>query len=309
IAPNLVQTMEGTPALVHAGPFANIAHGTSSVLAAQIARKTADYVITEAGFGADLGAEKFFDIVCRHADLWPSAVVLVVTGRAIKRHGGVPTKPSDLLTRPQPEAFRKGLANVDRHLANLRRFGVSVVVAMNRFPWDTPDEIEMLRAFCDEREVAFATHEAFAQGGAGAIDLAETVVAVADANPAPTPRFLYDLAASPEEKIEAIATEIYGASGIYFEKRARKKLERFVDLGFGGLPVCMAKTQSSLSDNGRLLGAPTGWQLTVSDVNLSAGAGFLVVVCGDMLLMPGLPRVPAAAGIDVDDAGRITGLF
>jgi len=306
IMPNLVQTLEHTPALVHAGPFANIAHGTSSVLAARIARKLADYVVTEAGFGADLGAEKFFDIVNRSADLWPSAVVVVATCRAIKYHGGLPL---DRLGEEDMGAFARGLGNLEVHVRNMQRFGSPVIVAVNRFPFDTPAELAAVAERCATLGVPCVPHEAFARGGEGAVELAEQVVALADSNPDPQPRFLYDLADPAEEKIRAIATRVYGAEDVYIDPRARKKLSQFKALGYGDLPVCIAKTQSSLSDNPSARGVPKEWTLTVTDVLLSAGAGFLVVVCGNMMLMPGLPKVPAAAHMDVDDHGVISGLF
>src|SRR5690606_37440439 len=306
IMPNLVQTMEHTPALVHAGPFANIAHGTSSVLAARIARKLADYVVTEAGFGADLGAEKFFDIVNRYADLWPSAVVVVATCRAVEYHGGVAL---DHLNQEDLAAFERGLDNLGKHVRNMQAFGSRVVVAVNRFPFDTEAELDAIRERCVALGVPAVPHQAFTHGGAGATGLAEAVVAAADSNPEPEPRFLYDLDRPVEEKVHAIATQIYGADGLYFEKRAKSKLAQFEALGYGGLPVCIAKTQSSLSDDPKARGVPTGFTLTVTDVHLSAGAGFLVVVCGNMMLMPGLPKVPAAVNMDVDEEGRISGLF
>ena len=306
IMPNLVQTMEHTPAIVHAGPFANIAHGPSSVLAARIARTLADYVVTEAGFGADLGAEKFFDIVNRTADLWPSAVVVVATCRAIKYHGGAVLGD---LGDEDMEAFARGLANVEAHVRNMQRFGSPVVVAVNRFPFDTPAELDALAVRCAVLGVPCVPHEAFAHGGAGAVALAEQVVALADANPDPTPLFLYDLDQPVEAKIRVVATQIYGAADVVVDPRARKTLRQLEALGYGGLPVCIAKTQSSLSDDPAARGVPTGWTLTVTDVKLSAGAGFLVVVCGDMMLMPGLSETPAAVHMDVDDHGVITGLF
>lgn len=310
IMPNLVQTIEHTPALIHAGPFANIAHGTNSVLADKIALKLADFVVTECGFGADLGAEKFFDIVCRQQpELWPSAVVLVATCRAIKLHGGVPEKPETLLTAENPEAFNKGLQNLATHVKNLRKFGVPVIVAVNKFPYDTPAEIKMIFDLCQKLEVDCATHEAFMKGGEGAQALAEQTVRLAEENRHPAPKYLYDSNLSVEMKVQKIATEIYGADGVYFEKKAQKKIEKFVELGYGNLPICIAKTQASLSDNPRALGVPKGWTLTASDAQLSAGAGFLVVISGDMMLMPGLPQVPAAVNMDVDEHGRISGLF
>jgi formate--tetrahydrofolate ligase len=306
VMPNLVQTMEHTPALVHAGPFANIAHGTSSVLAARIARKLADYVVTEAGFGADLGAEKFFDIVNRYAGLWPSAVVVVATGRAVKYHGGAAL---DRLDEEDMAAFERGLANLEKHVRNMQAFGSPVVVAVNRFPFDTEAELAAIEERCRALGVPAVAHEAFARGGSGTTALAEAVVEAADSNPEPAPRFLYDLDRPVAEKVHAIATQVYGADGVYFEKRAQSKLAQFEALGYGGLPVCIAKTQSSLSDDAKARGVPTGWTLTVTDAHLSAGAGFLVVVCGNMMLMPGLPKAPAAVRMDVDEEGTITGLF
>jgi formate--tetrahydrofolate ligase len=305
IMPNLVQTLEHTPALVHAGPFANIAHGTSSVLGSRIALKLADYVITECGFAADLGFEKFVDIVCRQSGLWPAAVVVVATCRAIKHHGGVDEAS---IMNENLEASKKGLANLETHIRNIRKFGLPVVVAINRFPFDTPGELALVKQLCQELGVECEEHEAFAKGGDGAVKLAEKTVALADASTS-TPKFLYELDAPIEERVRTIATQIYGAEGVYFEKRAQKKLDKFRKLGYGNLPICVAKTQSSLSDNPKLLGAPKGWTLTVTDAALSAGAGFLVMICGDMMLMPGLPKVPAAVNVDVDEKGRILGLF
>jgi formate--tetrahydrofolate ligase len=309
IQPNLVQTIEHTPALVHAGPFANIAHGTSSVVAARTALKLADYVVTECGFGSDLGGEKFFDIVCRQSGLYPNAVVIVATARAIKRHGGVSEKPPELLEREDMTAFEAGLANLAAHVRGMQRFGVPIVVALNRFPFDTESEIAALRRFCGGLGVAFAFHEAFLRGGEGALDLARTALELADANPTPKRTFLYELQDPPAEKVRRIAHEIYGAAGVYFERAAAATLERFVEMGYGKLPVCIAKTQYSLSDNPKLSGAPRDFTITVSEARLSAGAGFIVVVCGDIMLMPGLPAVPAAARMDIDRSGNITGLF
>ena len=304
IMPNLVQTMEGTPALVHAGPVANIARGTASVLSDRIALKLADYVVTEAGFGADLGAEKFFHIVSRQADLRPSAVVVVATCRAIRYHGETdPTVPADA------DTFAHGLKNLERHVRNMQRFGSPVCVAVNRFPGDSGEELTLLAEACDAWGVPCVEHEAFARGGEGAEDLARTVVELADSNPDPKPRFLYDLDDPVEEKILAIATEMYGASNLYIDPRAKKALDKLVALGFGDLPICIAKTQSSFSDDPARRGAPSNWTLTVTDVQLSAGAGFLVVICGNMMRMPGLGARPAALGMDVDEEGKIVGLF
>ena len=309
IMPNLVQTSENTPALVHAGPFANIAHGTNSIIADKIALKLADYVVTECGFGSDLGAEKFFDIVCRSSDMWPSVVVIVATCRAIKFHGGVKSKPESLLYEENYEAFSKGLGNLEVHINNMKKFGVPVIITINKFPKDTQQEIKMIFQLCEKLNVDCAVHEAFSKGGEGAIELAEKTVRLAENNNNLQKKFLYDLEMSVEDKIRTIATQIYGAEDVYFEKRAKKKLEKFVELGFGNLPICIAKTQMSLSDNSRAVGVPKTWTLTVTDANLSAGAGFLVVICGDMMLMPGLPKLPAAVNMDVDENGVITGLF
>jgi formate--tetrahydrofolate ligase len=309
IMPNLVQTSENTPALVHAGPFANIAHGTNSIIADKIALKLADYVVTECGFGSDLGAEKFFDIVCRNTPMWPSVVVLVATCRAIKYHGGVKSKPVELLYQENPEAFLKGLENLRAHINNMKKFEVPVVVAINKFPQDTEREFGMIADLCEKSGVGYSVHEAFMKGGFGTIDLAEKVVKAADSNDKPKKKFLYELGIPIEEKISIIASEIYGAKGVYFEKRAKSKIAKFVELGFGNLPVCMAKTQMSLSDNPRAIGVPRDWILTVTDANVSAGAGFIVIVCGDMMLMPGLPKYPAAINMDVNEKGEITGLF
>ncbi|HOJ08814.1 MAG: formate--tetrahydrofolate ligase [Ignavibacteriales bacterium] len=309
IMPNLVQTNENTPALVHAGPFANIAHGTNSVIADKIALKLADYVVTECGFGSDLGAEKFFDIVCRKNPMWPSAVVIVSTCRAIKYHGGVKSKPESLLYEENPEAFKKGLGNLEVHIKNMKKFGVPVIVAINRFPKDTPAEIKMITQLCEKLGVEVAPHEAYAKGGKGTIELAEKTIKLVEANKNPQKKFMYELDMSVEEKIRALSSNIYGAKDVYFEKRAKAKIEKFVQSGFGNLPICIAKTQMSLSDNPKVIGVPDEWVLTVTDVNLSAGAGFLVVVCGDMMLMPGLPKIPAAAKMDVTEEGEIIGLF
>jgi formate--tetrahydrofolate ligase len=309
IQPNLVQTIEHTPALVHAGPFANIAHGTSSVVAARAALKLADYVVTECGFGSDLGGEKFFDIVCRQSGLYPNALVIVSTTRAIKRHGGVPEKPSENLEKENMKAFEAGLANLGQHIKAMKKFGVPIVVALNRYPFDTGDEITAVRQYCENLDVAFAPHEAFARGGEGATELAEIAMKLADRNPHPAPRYLYDVDASPYDKVKTVATEVYGAKDVYFERESRQKIDRFVKLGYGKLPVCIAKTQSSITDNAKLFGAPRDFTITVTDARLAAGAGFMVIVCGDMMLMPGLPEVPAASKMDIDSAGHVSGLF
>jgi formate--tetrahydrofolate ligase len=309
IQPNLVQTIEHTPALVHAGPFANIAHGASSVIAARTALKLADYVVTECGFGSDLGGEKFFDIVCRQSGLNPNAVVIVATTRAIKRHGGVPEKPAEGLEKENMKAFEVGLSNLGAHVTGMKKFGAPIVVALNRYPFDTDNEIRALERYCEDLDVAFSPHEAFARGGDGAVDLARIVLKMADSNPRPKPTFLYGLEESPYDKVRRVATEIYGAAGVYFEREAKTKIDRFVKLGYGKLPVCIAKTQSSLTDNAKVFGAPKDFTITVTDARLAAGAGFMVIVCGDMMLMPGLPEVPAAAKMDIDSEGHISGLF
>jgi formate--tetrahydrofolate ligase len=309
IQPNLAQTIEHTPAIVHAGPFANIAHGTSSVVAARCALKLADYVVTECGFGSDLGGEKFFDIVCRQSGLYPNAVVVVSTTRAIKRHGGVPEKPAESLEQENMKAFEIGLGNLGQHITAMKKFGVPIVVALNRYPFDTANEIAAVRQYCEKLDVAFAPHEAFARGGEGATELAGIAMKLADKNPHPTARFLYDLEASPYDKVKTVATEIYGAKDVYFERESRQKIDRFVKLGYGKLPVCIAKTQSSLTDNAKLIGAPKDFTITVTDARLAAGAGFMVIICGDMMLMPGLPEVPAAARMDIDSDGHVSGLF
>jgi len=303
VMPNLVQTTENTPAFVHAGPFANIAHGTSSVISQKIALNLAEYVVNEAGFGADLGAEKYFDLVMPSCGIKPSCAVLIATARALTHQGSAgDDQPGGV------EALKRGLPHLLKHVENLCKFKVPVVVAINRFPADTPEELRIIRAFCAERGIECAAIDVFGQGGAGALDMATKVIAAAQACDTEQVRPLYGREQSIEEKIEVVAREIYGADGVHFEAAARKKLAKFASAGFGHLPVCMAKTQSSLSDNPALRNVPTGWTLTVSDAFLSAGAGYIVVVAGTMLLMPGLPRVSQAAKMDVDDDGRIIGL-
>ena len=308
IMPNLVQTLEHVPALIHAGPFANIAHGTSSILGNKIGLKLADYVVTEAGFGADLGAEKFFDIVCRTSDIWPSAVVLVATCRAIKYHGGLSVEQAQN-GYDDPEVFEKGLENLRAQIENMKKFKAPIVVTINKFKGDRQHEIDRIYEFCKQMGVECAAHEGFAKGGEGVTELAEKTVDLAENNPDPEKVTLYDLDEPVEDKVETIATELYGASDIYFEKKALKNLARYKKLGYRDLPICIAKTQSSLSDNSSLKGAPKDFTLTVTDVQLSAGAGFLVIICGNMMLMPGLPKRPAAEDMDVNNEGVITGLF
>ena len=306
IDPNLVQTLENNPAIIHGGPFANIAHGCNSVTATKLSLKLADYVVTEAGFGADLGAEKFLDIKCRMADLHPSAVVLVATVRALKSHGGV-TKPD--LNKPNVEAVRKGAANLERHIDNIKNgFGLPVCVAINAFPTDTPEEMAVIEEVCAKAGVKCALSEVFAKGGEGGKALAETVLSIMPEAPQPI-QYTYDLGASLPEKIEAVAKKIYRADGVTYTPAAKKMLDDLAAMGYGELPVCIAKTQYSFSDNAKLTGAPTGFKMNVREVRLSAGAGFVIVICGSIMTMPGLPKHPAAMDIDVDAEGRITGLF
>ena len=306
IDPNLVQTLENNPAIIHGGPFANIAHGCNSVTATKLSLKLADYVVTEAGFGADLGAEKFLDIKCRMADLHPSAVVLVATVRALKSHGGV-AKPD--LNKPNVDAVRKGAANLERHIDNIKNgFGLPVCVAINAFPTDTPEEMAVIEEVCAKAGVKCALSEVFAKGGEGGKALAETVLSIMPEAPQPI-QYTYDLGASLPEKIEAVAKRIYRADGVTYTPAAKKMLDDLAAMGYGELPVCIAKTQYSFSDNAKLTGAPTGFKMNVREVRHSAGAGIVVVICGSIMTMPGLPKHPAAMDIDVDAEGRITGLF
>ncbi|HQA16681.1 MAG TPA: formate--tetrahydrofolate ligase [Candidatus Avimonas sp.] len=305
INPNLVQTLEHTPALVHGGPFANIAHGCNSIVATKMALKLGEYAITEAGFGGDLGAEKFFDIKCRKAGLKPDAVVIVATVRALKSHGGV---EKTRLSEENLEALEKGLPNLIKHIENItQKFGLPAVVAINRFPQDTDAELEIVRRRCAETGANVALSEVWAKGGEGGIELAKEVIRIA-AQPNDF-RLVYDDRMPLKEKIMTIAREIYGADGVDFLPAASKELDRLTALGYGSLPVCIAKTQYSFSDNPQLAGRPTGFKITVREVRLSAGAGFVVAITGDIMTMPGLPKVPAAEKIDIDESGRITGLF
>ena len=305
IKPNLIQTLENTGAIVHGGPFANIAHGCNSVRATKSALKLADIVITEAGFGADLGAEKFMDIKCRMADLKPDAVVLVATVRALKYNGGV---PKDQLSTENLDALAKGICNLEKHIENLQKFGVPIVVTLNSFITDTQAEYEYIRNFCEERGCEFALSEVWAKGGEGGIALAEKVLNTLE-NKESNFHVLYPDDMPLKEKINTIAKEIYGADGVNFDPAASKMLDKLTDLGFGNLPVCMAKTQYSLSDDQTKLGRPEGFNINVRDVFVNAGAGFVVALTGAIMTMPGLPKKPAAFGIDVDDDGKITGLF
>ena len=303
--PNLIQTLEHTPALVHGGPFANIAHGCNSVRATRAALKMADYVITEAGFGADLGAEKFFDIKCRMAGLKPDAVVLVATVRALKYNGGIPKAE---LSKENLKALERGIVNLEKHIENLQKYGVPVVETLNSFITDTEAEISFVKEFCEERGCEFAISEVWEKGGSGGIRLAEKVLYTLE-NKKSNFKLLYDDDLSLKEKIETVAREIYGAEGVNYSSQAEKQLRQMEELGFGNFPVCMAKTQYSLSDDPALLGKPENFRMNVREAYVSAGAGFVVVLTGAVMTMPGLPKQPAAFGIDVNEDGMITGLF
>ena len=305
LKPNLVQSLEGTPALIHGGPFANIAHGTNSIIATRLALGLSDFVITESGFGSDLGAEKFFDIVVRTGHVPPpDACVLVATIRALKFHGGV--KLEDI-NQENLDAVEKGFANLKKHMENMRTFGVPFVVAVNRFPSDTPEEIERVKKLCRDNEARVALSEVYSRGGEGGEELANELLKAIDED-ANTFQFLYELDLSLIDKIEAVAKKIYGASNVAMEAKIRRKIRRIEKRGFGNLPVCIAKTQYSLSDDDEALGKPEDFTLIVTDVSLSSGAGFLVVYCGDIMTMPGLPKTPSADKIDVTEDGKITGL-
>lgn len=305
IKPNLVQTLEHVPAIIHGGPFANIAHGCNSIMATKTALRLGEYAVTEAGFGADLGAEKFFDIKCRYAGLKPDAAVIVATVKALKMHGGV---PKTNLAVPDVEAVKKGLTNLEKHIENIKKYGVPSVVAINIFAQDTPEELEAVREHCARHGVNVALSDVFARGGEGGVELAKEVVALAESGRADF-RPIYSLDMPLKAKIETIAREIYGADGVNYTKEADKALKEFAAMGYEGLPVCMAKTQYSLSDDASLLGRPEGFRITIKNCRLAAGAGFVVVLTGDILTMPGLPKVPAAENIDVSDDGVISGLF
>lgn len=304
IKPNLVQTIENTPAIVHGGPFANIAHGCNSVVATKTALKLADYVITEAGFGADLGAEKFLDIKCRYAGLKPDAVVIVATIRALKYNGEKPLKE---LSEEDLVALRNGAKNLERHIDNISKYGIPSVVAINRFPTDTDNEIELLKEICEEKGVSVVLSEVFTKGGEGGIELAEKVVNICE-NEESNFKPIYSLDMSIKEKIEKVAREIYGADGVNYEGNAEKQIKNLTELGFDKLPVCIAKTQYSFSDDPNALGAPSGFKINVRDVKVSAGAGFIVILTGQIMTMPGLPRVPHAEGMDICPDGTIVGL-
>ena len=305
LKPNLIQTLEHTGAIVHGGPFANIAHGCNSVRATKTALKLADIVVTEAGFGADLGAEKFFDIKCRKAGLKPDAVVLVATIRALKYNGGVPKSE---LGKEDLAALSRGIVNLEKHIENLQKYGVPVIVTLNSFLTDTEAEYQYVKKFCQERDCEFALSEVWAKGGEGGIALAEKVLHTLERKESQF-KVLYPDDMSLKDKIYTVASEIYGADGVTYAPAAERALKQITEMGFGNLPVCMAKTQYSLSDDQTKLGRPTGFTLNVRDAYVSAGAGFVVVLTGAIMTMPGLPKTPAANGIDVDDEGKITGLF
>ena len=307
VLPNLVQTLEGNPAIVHGGPFANIAHGCSSVAATRAALRLGDYCVTEAGFGADLGAEKFLDIKCRMADIWPDAAVLVATVRALKLHGGV---DYSLLEQEDISALERGLSNLLHHIKTLRdTFGLPVVVALNRFDTDTPAELALVEKACAAFGAPVALSQVWEKGGAGGLDLAEKVIAAAESAQNATPRFAYDLALPLREKLLAVTKRVYGGASVTLTPRAEQELRDLERLGFGGLPVCIAKTQYSLSDDAKKLGAPEDFTLTVRSLRVSAGAGFVVALTGEIMTMPGLPKHPAAENIDISESGVITGLF
>ena len=307
LKPNLVQTLEGTPAFIHGGPFANIAHGCNSIMATRMALKLGDYAITEAGFGADLGAEKFLDIKCRMAGLKPSCVVLVATVRALKYHGGVPKTE---LNHENLEALEKGLPNLLQHVDNVKNvYGLPCVVAINAFPTDTEAELKMVEEKCKEQGVNVRLSEVWAKGGEGGKALAEEVIRLCEEETSDTFQFVYDLDTTIEEKLNAITTKVYRADGVVVTAAAKKQIQQLTELGFDKLPICMAKTQFSFSDDQTRLGAPRGFKITVREVKVNAGAGFLVAKTGDIMTMPGLPKVPASERIDIDENGKITGLF
>ena len=306
IKPNLVQTLENTPCLMHGGPFANIAHGCNSIRATKLGLKLADYCITEAGFGSDLGAEKFFDIKCRIGGLKPSCVVLVATVRALKYNGGVPKAE---LAKENTDALKDGIVNLGKHIENMQKYGLPVIVAINRFMTDTDEELKIIEQYCCDMGVDFSMCEVFAKGGDGGVELAEKVVEVSERGGEMNFAPIYDEKASIDEKINTIAKEIYGADGVVYTPKAKKAIARLEKQGFDRLPICMAKTQYSLSDDPSLLGRPSGFEITVREVRVSAGAGFVVALTGDVMTMPGLPKVPAANNMDIDKDGKIVGLF
>jgi len=304
INPNLVQTLEGNPAILHGGPFANIAQGTNSINATKMAMSYGDWVVTEAGFGADLGAEKFINLKCRTAELNPSAVVIVATVRALKYHGG---KALDDLNTPDVEALAQGIPNLEKHIESIQSFGIPVVVAINTFLHDSAEEHELIRQRCAALGVKAELSQGWGKGGDGMTDLAQSVVAVAE-NFDAAPKFTYDLNDSLEDKVNKIAKTMYGADGVVLSAKAKTQLKRFEKIGLAGLPVCMAKTQKSLTDNEKVIGRPTGFKITVREFEMAAGAGFIIPITGAMLRMPGLPEVPAAENMSIDAQGIISGL-
>jgi formate--tetrahydrofolate ligase len=303
--PNLVQTIENTPAIIHGGPFANIAQGTNTVVATKMGLSMSDYVVTEAGFGFDLGAEKFLDIKCQSSGLWPNAVVLVATIRALKYHGGVPVKE---LSEPNPDALKKGVSNMQKHIENMYQFGICPIVAINRFTSDTDEEIEIVKQTAQDMNVPVSVVDVWGKGGEGAIELAETVAKIAPQCLSER-HGLYEWEWTPEKKIETIAKKIYGAEAVDFTQQAKADLKKVYDLGLDKIAVCMAKTQKSLSDNPALLGRPKDFVVTVRQIEVAAGAGFIVPITGQIMRMPGLPAEPASEKIDVDNDGNISGLF
>jgi len=306
VKPNLVQTVENTPAFVHCGPFANIAHGTNSVLSTQMALKLSDYAITETGFGSDLGGEKFLDFVAPIAGFKIDVIVVVASVRALKLHGGASER--GLREKGTTKHLENGLPNLGKHIENMRKFGVPLVIATNRFSDDSEDELDLVARYCEEKKVKHAVFEGHSRGSAGAAELSEKVISVASDCPS-NYHPLYEFGLPLKEKIEVVATEIYGADGVDYTARAQSRLKRIESLGFGNLPVCCAKTPRSLSDNSKWYGVPKDYRITIQDVHLSAGAGFVVPIAGDIMLMPGLPKKPAAEGINISTDGRITGLF
>ena len=305
LKPNLVQTLEKTPALMHGGPFANIAHGCNSIRATKLALKLGDIVITEAGFGADLGAEKFLDIKCRKGNLKPDAIVIVATIRALKYNGGI-SKPD--LAEPNVDAVNRGFVNLEKHIENLQQYGVPIIVTLNSFITDSTEEITSVKEKCEAMGCEFAISEVWEKGGKGGILLAEKVLETLDTKQSNF-RFLYDENDSIEDKINCIATKIYGAKGVNYTLKAKKSIKKIIDMGLDKLPICIAKTQYSFSDNAKLLGRPEDFEITVREINVSAGAGFIVAITGNVMTMPGLPKTPAAENIDVDNNGKISGLF
>jgi formate--tetrahydrofolate ligase len=305
VKPNLVQTLEHTPAFIHGGPFANIAHGCNSVVATRLGLKLADYVVTEAGFGADLGAEKFMDIKCRYANLKPDAAVIVATVRALKYNGGV---AKENLSKEDVESVKKGFCNLQKHIENIKKFGVPVMVAINRFETDTPEELDTIRDLCRQNGVEAAVSDVYTQGGNGGTELVRVLLDLLDKEPTSF-KPLYDVNLPIKEKIHKIVTEIYGGAGVSYTKSAEKEIEQIEKMNMGSLPVCMAKTQYSLSDDPELIGRPEGFDITVREVKLSAGAGFIVVITGNIMIMPGLPKKPAAENMDILNDGSFTGLF